>query len=569
MNIAKDVLLVFMVFILVAAFSDAYIGSPLETGEENDLQPSSRLDRFFVTMKTERLMVSENSNNLLFSNIQESNIAGGNLIDSVEMQWEEFALFSLHNPSPSTLKALRSDPRVLNIENNKVFYASGNNDRTSKSLHLRGDPLLESSDIDFCHSPLYQWGLDRIDQKENALSCTPYLLGDQQISTDMANVTIYILDTGLQIDHEAFERADEIEVAEQPDSPNRTTSRIGARTVTLGQNFFPSTKASLTNNDLEGHGTHVASTAAGYSIGVASAASIIAVKTLDDDGSGTLDNFLAALKNILREKKHNPGKRMIVNMSIEGAFSTALNRAVDTVAKAGIPVIVAAGNRRSDACNVSPASAPAAVTVAAANVDGKFDTSYSNYGPCVDIVAPGTAILGACSALSSTVSCEGGSIYQYRDGTSMAAPHVAGVIALYMGAASSSEIGDPLSGGIGSSPTPEVVKALLTCTASAGRLDAVPTAADPDGSPTPNLMLQSPNVKKSKAVRKCLKAAHIDFLDIARAAKNSGTTVGDAITEATTIGTITAVAAAAAVRAASIIRSVILSTVAYTRASTV
>ena len=173
--------------------------------------------------------------------------------------------------------------------------------------------------------------------------------------------------------------------------------------------------------DCNGHGTHVAGTIGSSVYGVASKATIIPVRVLDCNGSGTMSNVLAGVNYAISAK--SPGKTAVLNMSLGGGYAGYLNAAVDAAVDAGIVSAVAAGNSAMDACGSSPASAPKALTVGA--LTNSLTAAYfSNYGPCVDIYAPGESItslwLGSGTA---TIS-----------GTSMASPHAAGVAALYIAA---------------------------------------------------------------------------------------------------------------------------------------
>jgi subtilisin family serine protease len=179
-----------------------------------------------------------------------------------------------------------------------------------------------------------------------------------------------------------------------------------------------------TATDCNGHGTHVAGTMGGTTWGVAKATRLYAVRVLDCNGSGTNTGVIAGVDWVTG----NHAKPAVANMSLGGGASTALDDAVSRSIAAGVSYSVAAGNgdrlgRQVDACTVSPARVPNAMTIGATtNTDAK--TSWSNYGDCVDFFAPGASITSAwytSNTATNTIS-----------GTSMAAPHVAGVAALYL-----------------------------------------------------------------------------------------------------------------------------------------
>lgn len=231
------------------------------------------------------------------------------------------------------------------------------------------------------------WGLDRIDQRALPLSSS------FASPSDAAGVSIYIVDTGIDASHREFGGR----VASGFDAINGTDGRT----------------------DCNSHGTHVAGTAGSATYGVAKSARLVPVRVLGCDGSGTYAGVIAGLEWIAQNRP--TGERAVVNMSLGGGASSSMDAAVASLVSSGITVVVAAGNSNVDACTTSPARAASAITVGATSIT---DTraSYSNYGPCLDLFSPGSNIL-------STVP--NGSTATYS-GTSMAAPHVAGVAAVVL-----------------------------------------------------------------------------------------------------------------------------------------
>lgn len=232
----------------------------------------------------------------------------------------------------------------------------------------------------------WAWGLDRIDQKTRGLS------GTYTYTRTGAGVNVYVLDTGIEYTHPEF------------------AGPGGSRAVPLYDAFGGN------GADCHGHGTHVAGTIGGVSTGVASGVNLFGLRVLDCTGNGSYSGIIAAL-DWLRVNRVRPA---VANMSLGGGYSKALNVATDRLNGNGVFVVVAAGNDAAYSCDVSPASAIGAFTVGAVDsTDAR--ASFSNWGRCVSAYAPGVGI--ASAYLNGQ--------YAYMSGTSMAAPHVAGVAAQY------------------------------------------------------------------------------------------------------------------------------------------
>jgi subtilisin family serine protease len=220
------------------------------------------------------------------------------------------------------------------------------------------------------------WGLDRLDERVLPLSHT------YSYTHTGSGVDAYVIDTGIET----------------------TLSQFGGRADTL-----------YGNADCNGHGTHVAGIIGSTSYGVAKKVRLHGVQVLDCNGEGTTSDVIAGVDWV----RTNHAAKSVANLSLGGSKSTALNDAVTALSKSGVFVAVAAGNENASACAESPASAGSVEAVAASS-SSDTRASFSNYGSCVDIYAPGVNI-------KSTY--QGGTAY--LDGTSMASPFVAGVAALY------------------------------------------------------------------------------------------------------------------------------------------
>lgn len=285
-------------------------------------------------------------------------------------------------------------------------------------LLRHGDVLTIEQDqvvsINNCNSESNpDWGIARTNHR-NYTSTETYTY-DYSTGSTGAGIDAYIIDTGIYCENDEFT------------SKKVGSCTFGYSTVTSG--FI---NPVVDETDGNGHGTHCAGTVAGQTYGVAKEANLIAVKVLSDAGSGSTSGVIDGINWVAEQVAANK-RPSVANLSLGGGFSQTQNDAVDAAVSAGVTMVVAAGNDDKDACDYSPASTPSAITVAASD-SKNARASYSNWGSCVDVFGPGSAITSAWIGspdATNTIS-----------GTSMASPHVCGVAAKYLSADTSLSVAD-------------------------------------------------------------------------------------------------------------------------------
>ena len=252
------------------------------------------------------------------------------------------------------------------------------------------------------------WHLDRIDQRLSLAANGEK--NKYHYDKTGADVTAFVIDSGVNYNHKEF-------------SGGRASPGFDAYRATGTADF---------GKDCNGHGTHVAGILGGQNFGVAKGVKIVSVRVLDCNGSGTVSNVVNGINYVTGQKQRpeNANKAMVANMSLGGATNNVLDEAVRQSINAGITYSIAAGNGNifgngQDACSVSPARVATALTVAATDTSDRR-TSWSNYGSCVDVYAPGNNVVSSYGATQDTTA------WKSLSGTSMAAPAVAGVAAILL-----------------------------------------------------------------------------------------------------------------------------------------
>jgi subtilisin family serine protease len=327
--------------------------------------------------------------------IKSENPTGGHIVSFIE---------GFLKPQHDELIAMDAKDKILQVIQGGDFAASSHGeveyiyeDGFAAKLDDAGlMNVLNSTDVMAVEEDGYveldqvrSWGLDRIDDEKLPLDRSY----NPAFGNNGAGVTAYVIDTGILASHVEF--------------GGRATQEYNS-------------VSGDPNQDCNGHGTHVAGTIGSTQYGVANKVKLVGVKVLSCQGRGTWSGVIAGINWV----KANAKKPATANMSLGGGKSLAVNNAVNALVASGVTTVVAAGNSNRDACGYSPASQPNAITVAS-TTSTDYRSSFSNWGSCVDIFAPGSSIaapwIGSNTAIR-TIS-----------GTSMASPHVCGAVALYLG----------------------------------------------------------------------------------------------------------------------------------------
>jgi aqualysin 1 len=288
--------------------------------------------------------------------------------------------------NPGQAQKLERHPQVRYIDQDEVVSLS-----QAPPPVRAGDPSTAATQL------LPTWGIDRIDQRDLPLNAI------YNYTTTGSGVRVSVLDTSIRPTHTEFHT-----------SSTSTTAR-----AFKGTSGFDAIGDGQNGNDCNGHGTHVAGTIAGRKYGVAKSARVYSVRVLDCAGNGTWSGVIAGI-DWVTERHVKPA---VVNMSLGGGLIRAVDEAVTRSITHGITYVLAAGNDNADACNFSPANVMAAITVGSTESTDVRRAS-SNWGSCLDIFAPGGSITSAWHTSNTAIN--------EISGTSMAAPHVAGVAALFL-----------------------------------------------------------------------------------------------------------------------------------------
>jgi len=299
---------------------------------------------------------------------------------------------SVYLINPTGTKRFRGFAADLTVEQVQVLQLSQDLAYIEEDHYVSVSPIQEN-----VTAPLaVDWGINRVDQRCLPLNgvADPCAAANPPADCTGTDATAWVVDTGIRTTHTEF----------------------GGR-ATFSVNYAAGSYEPY-NGDCNGHGTHVAGSIGGATYGVAKRIQLNAVRVLNCQGSGTNQNVLDGYNYIAANAV--PGRLNLLSASLGGGFSASQNDGIDATAAKGVVCVVAAGNNNDNACNYSPASAPSAITVGATTTTDDR-SSFSNYGSCLNVFAPGSSITSAWYTSDTAINT--------ISGTSMATPLVSGSIA--------------------------------------------------------------------------------------------------------------------------------------------
>lgn len=383
-----------ILIIFVSGFVSSCSNEPIENPGEGDLEYSVTASA--APKKSEARIVKDHYIVLLSKRPAASDFRANAALEALTKEVGKMPNARVKNVYRSALTGFSAKLNDSQLEKLK---------KDDRVLEVFPDQFIELENNEFTDDPnttnvqeYATWGLDRLDQREK-MKDRAY-----SFSATGSGVNVYIMDSGIRYSHEEF--------------GSRAT--LGVDFVKLSPDTYDEDDPNLElGNDCNGHGTHVAATVGGKLYGVAKDVNLISVRVFSCVGMTTEARVINAIEWVT----NNAVKPAVVNMSLGGNAYEPLDAAIENSVASGIHYVTSAGNSSDDACNYSPARSPGAITVGASDMND-YMAYFSNFGDCVDVYAPGREITSA--SIKDDVSARNG------NGTSMAAPHVAGLAALYL-----------------------------------------------------------------------------------------------------------------------------------------
>lgn len=371
---ALNLFIVLIILVLLVSCSEDVIEQAPEVKIESEEKTIDHIEgKYIVVVSKESALKNQKAASTLEELTEEINKMSG---AKVNMKYRLSLTGFAAELTKKQVALLQNDKRVISVYQDRLIYLEETNTQEYPT-----------------------WGLDRLDQRDGLL--------DRAYSYNAtgAGVNAYIMDSGIRYSHEEFNQRASLGVDLVKQYPDEEYDKDDP-------DLEP-------GNDCGGHGTHVAGTVGGTKYGVAKNVNLISVRVFSCVGITSLSRIIMAV-DWITEYAVEPA---VVNMSLGGGIADPLDLAVENSIASGIHYVLAAGNNKNDACNFSPARTPGALTVGASTINNER-ASFSNYGDCLDIYAPGKDIVSASHIDDTSVKT--------ASGTSMAAPHVAGLAALYL-----------------------------------------------------------------------------------------------------------------------------------------